>query len=153
VNAGDIKADGLRADGSFNSIGRGSVTIEDYDAPTLRATSRGPITLHQVVAPRLDATSKDDGVEGTALQVRDGTIESDDRVTLGFVPGADTLITAETKDGKVNVSGFDADASVANDRKKDDDDDSSLQTVRVGGGEGRLYVRSSDGNIDLAKEG
>jgi hypothetical protein len=153
VNAGDIRADGLRAEASFNSIGSGSVTIDDYDAPTLRATSKGPITLHQVAAPHLDATSRDDRVEATALQVRDGTIESDDWVTLGFVRGADTVVTAETKDGKVKVSGFDADASVANDRKRDDDDDSSSQTVRVGDGDGRLYVHSSDGDITLAQEG
>jgi len=76
VNAGDIKANGLRADGSFNSIGNGSVTVGDYDAPALHvAASNGHIFLHQIVASSLDATSSNGRVEGTGLQVRDGSVD------------------------------------------------------------------------------
>jgi hypothetical protein len=154
VNAGDIKANGLRAEASFNSIGMGSVTVEDYDAPVLHvASSHGRILLHQIVAARLDATSRNGHVEGTALQVRDGNVESNGRVTLGFATGADTLVTAETSNGRVSVSGFTAAAFVTTGRKSSEDsDDPSSRTVRVGAGNGRLDVHSSDGNINLAQE-
>jgi len=153
VNAGDIRASGLRAEASFTSIGRGSVTVDDYDAPALQVSSSdGPIVLRRIVAPRLDATSSNDRVDGTALQVRDGTIESDGRVTLGFATGADTMVTAKTSDGKINVSGFSSDAS-GHPSSADDDEDASSQTVRVGPGDGRLDVHASDGNITLAQEG
>jgi hypothetical protein len=155
VNAGDIKATGLRAEATLNSIGNGSVTVDDYDAAALHVSSSdGPIVLHQIVAPRLDATSSSDRIEGTALQVRDGIVESDGRVTLGFATGADTLVTAKASDGKIHLMGFDAAASGAPGRSSsDDDDDSSSQTVRVGSGDGRLEVHSSDGNITLDQEG
>jgi hypothetical protein len=152
VKAGDIRASGLRAEASFNSIGHGSITVDDYDAPALHVSSSdGPIVLHRIVAPRLDATSSNDRIEGTALQVRDGTIESDGRVTLGFATGADTVITAKASDGKINLSGFSSGAS-GHASSADDDEDSSLQTVRVGSGDGRLDVHASDGNITLAQE-
>jgi hypothetical protein len=156
VRAGDIRANGLRAEASFNSIGAGSVTVEDYDAPSLRvAASNGRISMHQIVAARIDATSRDGRVEGTALQVRDGNVESNGPVTLGFVAGADTLVTAATSNGRVSATGFGAGASVASVRKAGEDGAASwsTQTVRVGAGDGRLDVHSSDGNINLAQEG
>jgi hypothetical protein len=149
VKAGDIKADGLRAEASFNSVGEGSITIDDFDGPALRASSKGPVTLHQIVTPHLDATSRDDAVEASALHVRDGSIESDDSVTLGFVAGSDTVVSAVTKDGKVNVSGFGADAA----GDETTHDDSASQNVRVGDGSGHLYVHSNDGNIDITQQG
>jgi len=155
VNAGDIRANGLRAESSFKSIGLGSVTVEDYDAPGLVAASNGRISLYRVVAGRLDATSRNGRVDGTALQVRDGSVESSGRVTLGFATGADTLVTAETNNGKIRFAGFTSPASVATGHKssEDGDDDSTSQTVRVGAGSGHLDVHSSDGNINLAQEG
>jgi hypothetical protein len=152
LRAGDIKASGLRAEASFKSVGEGSIAIEDYDGPTLSAVSEGRISLHEIVASRLDAKSSDDRIEGSALQVRDGTIESDDRLTLGFAPATNTLITAEASDGKISVSGFAAAASTDSARKSGDDDDSSSRTVRLGNGRGNLDVRSSDGNIVLAAD-
>jgi hypothetical protein len=141
VDAGDIKANGLRAEASITSVGQGSVTLDDYDAPALTIESNGRISMHQVAAARLDVTSHNDGVDGTALHVRDGSIESDDRVMLGFASGSDTLVTAEASDGRINVSGYNADASTTNE-----------QTVRIGSGNGHLDVHSSDGNITLARE-
>lgn len=156
VNAGDIRANGLRAEASFNSVGAGSVTVEDYDAPALHlASSNGRISMHQIVAARVDATSANGRVEGTALQVRDGSVESNGPVTLGFAAGADSLVTAATDNGRVSLSGFTAAASAATGRKSPQSgaDDVSSQTVRVGTGSGHLDVHSSDGNINLAQEG
>jgi hypothetical protein len=155
IRAGDIRANGLRAQASFTSVGQGSVTIDDYAAPSLVASSRGRISLHAIVSSRLDATSSESRVEGTALQVRDGSVESDGRVMLGFATGTDTLVTAETKNGHVRVSGLSPAAPFANGRDSGDggDADSALQTVRVGSGNGRLTVHTSDGNIDLTRDG
>jgi putative adhesin len=154
VNAGDIRANGLRSEAAFNSTGAGSITVEDYDAPALRvASSNGRISMHQIVAARVDATSSDGRVEGTALQVRDGSIESNGPVTLEFATGADTLVSANTDNGRVSVAGFLAAASVASGSNSGEDgaDGSSSRTVRVGAGNGRLDVHSSDGNINLAR--
>ncbi len=143
VNAGNIRANGLRAEASFNSTGNGSVTVEDYDAPALHvASSSGRISLHRFVAARLDATSSKGRVEGTGLQVRDGSVDADGRVALGFAAGADTLVTAEASNGRVSALGFAA-AS---------EDVSSSRSVRVGTGHGHFDVHSSDGNITLSQE-
>ncbi|MBD5654583.1 MAG: DUF4097 family beta strand repeat protein, partial [Candidatus Eremiobacteraeota bacterium] len=117
------------------------------------ASSDGRILLQQIVAARLDATSSDGHVEASALNVRDGSIESDGHVTLGFASGADTMVNAETSDGKVNVSGFTAASPFEPQRSSDDDNDSASQTVRVGAGEGHLSVHANDGNINLTQEG
>jgi hypothetical protein len=153
LHAGDIRASGLRAEASFQSVGRGSVTVDDYDAPTLRVeSSDGRISLHQVVTTHLEANS-DGRVEGTALQVRDGSVESDGRVSLGFASGADTLVTATTDSGRVRLSGFAATTQPASASTSHDEDDASSQSVRVGAGTGHLDVHSSDGNISLSQEG
>jgi hypothetical protein len=152
LEAGDIRANGLRADASLRSIGRGTVTIADYEAPSLQvASSNGPISLRRVAATRLDATSKNDRVDGTDLLVRDGDVESSDGVTLRFATGADTLVTADTANGRVRVSGLTARAAAT--ASDDDSGDASLRTVRVGAGQGRLDVHSTDGNIDLIHAG
>jgi hypothetical protein len=151
VNAGVIKATGLRAVASLSSIGNGSVTVDDFDGPSLTATTRGRVLLQHVVAEHLDVKSRDDSVEGSGLRVRNGTIESDDHASLGFVAGSDTLITADASDGKILASGFtgnDSDASA----KKLDDDDASTQTLKIGSGTGRLEVHAGDGNIVLTQE-
>jgi hypothetical protein len=152
LSAGDITATGLRADASIKSAGSGSITIEDYKAPTLRVASRDSITLSQVVADRLDASSKDGHVEGTDVRVRDGNVTSDEHVTLGFAPGSDALISAETNDGKVHVSGFPA-GSAAAETTSSDDDDASTRTVRVGAGAGHFSVHANDGSITLMQDG
>jgi hypothetical protein len=154
VNGGDIKVDGLRAQASIHSVGNGSVSVEDYDAPALHVvTSDGPIILHQIVAARIDVASRNDTVEGTALQVRDGTVESDGRVMLGFATGADTLVSAQASDGKISLSGFADAQSLSSGGKSSEDGGLSSRTVRVGAGSGHLDVHSSDGDIDLAQEG
>ena len=150
VNAGDIKATGLRSDASFSSIGSGSVTVEDFDGTTLRASSRGRVLLQRVVAAHLDARSRDDSVEGSGLQVRDGSIESDDRANLGFAAGSDTLVSAVAEDGKILASGFPDDDDPA--VRKSDDRDTSTRTLRIGSATGRLEVHASDGNIVLTQE-
>jgi len=152
--AGDIKAQGLRADASFQSVGNGSITIEDYDSHNLTvAASDGRITLQRVSANHLDATSSDGRIEGTGLLLRDGNIESDDgRVSLGFAAGTNALVSAETSDGKIRVSGIPGASNATAKSNDDDDDDSSSRSVRIGAGEGRLDVRSSDGNIYLNQE-
>jgi len=152
VEAGDIKASGLRAEASLKSVGSGTITVEDFDAPALQVASRGSITLRRIVAAHLDAKSRGDSVEGSALQVRNGSIDSDDQVTLGFAAGADTLVSAVTKDGKISTSGFPETASADADKSSQDNDDGASQRVRVGAGEGRLDVRTSDGDIKLAEE-
>jgi hypothetical protein len=159
AHAGDIKVTGLRAEASINSVGNGSITVADFNGPGLHITaSNGRIVLQEVVAQRLDASSDNGRVEGTALQVRDGDVESSNgNVTLGFAPGADTLVTADTSNGKIRVSGV-AVSPAATSRKSggdddDDDDDSSSQTVRLGAGGGHLDVHASNGNIHLTQEG
>jgi len=153
INAGDISATGLRAEASFHAVGRGSITIADFDAPTLRVTaSNGPISLQQIITTRLDATSRKDRVEGTALQVRDGLIESDDAVSLGFAPGADTMLTAQTSGGVVRAAGFAVVPSVIT-ASKGSDDDASSQILRIGTGAGHLDVHSRSGDIDLSQQG
>jgi hypothetical protein len=157
IHAGDVKADGLRADASFNSVGNGTVTVEDYDAPSLHVVSSdGRIVLRRIESAQVEVTSKDGRVDGTALQVRDGHVESSGRVSLRFAAGTDTLVNAEASDGKISTSGF-AGTDVVTKSKgsddDDDDDDSSARTVRVGAGEGHLDVHSSDGNITLAQDG
>jgi hypothetical protein len=154
VKAGNIKAEGLRADASFSSVGNGTVTIEDYDARSLSVSaSDGRITLQRVAANHLDATASDGRIEGSGLQLRDGNIESSDgRVSLGFAQGTNTLVNAETSDGKIRVSGIPGAASSETAKSSDDDEDASSRSVRIGAGEGRLDVRSSDGNIYLNQE-
>jgi hypothetical protein len=156
-NAGNINALGLRAAASFNSS-NGTITVEDFNAPSLQlSSSNGRLKLHNIVAPQLDATSSNGRVEGTALVVRDGRVESSNgRVTLGFAPGADTLVTAATSNGNVRLSGVHATAGSAGSDTDSDDDDGDApasRTVRIGAGRGRLDVHTSNGNINLSQEG
>jgi hypothetical protein len=149
ASGGDIKATGLRASASFESVGRGSITIQDFDGPRLHASSRDSILLQQVVATHLNVTSSDDHIDGNGLQIQDGTIAADDHVTLGFASGTNTLVNALTNDGKVHVDGFPDGATLSS----SSNDDTSSQTVRVGAGTGHLDVHSNDGNITLTQEG
>jgi hypothetical protein len=149
VHAGDIRASGLRAEASFSTVGNGFIRIEDYDGPALHLTaSRGSVTMHAVAAQHLEVSARDDRIEGTGLRVHDGSIEGGDRVTLGFAPGTNTVVNADTDDGRITATGLNATAA----GKKGDDDDSSSQTVRVGAGNGSLDVHTSDGNINLVQE-
>jgi hypothetical protein len=149
ASGGDIKVTGLRAAASIDSVGDGSIAIQDYDAPRLHASSRGSIELQQVAATHIDVTSRDDHIDGSVLDVRDGTILGDDHVTLGFTADSNTLVNALTSDGKINLSGFPDGASLSS----TNNEDSSAQTVRVGSGSGHLDVHSNDGNISLSQEG
>jgi hypothetical protein len=159
VNAGDIKVTGLRGNASIKGVGEGSVTVDDYDAPMLHVeTSNGHIYLHHVVAARLDADTSNGAIEGTGLQVHDGSVvTSNDHVSLGFAAGTDTLVNAETSNGTVRTAGFPASsATVGHGDAGDGDDDGdgpTSQTVRIGAGTGRLDVHSSNGDIDLSQEG
>jgi hypothetical protein len=157
TQAGDIRVSGLRAAASIASVGNGSITVSDFNAPTLHVTaSDGRIALHQVVATQLDATSDNGRVEGTGLQVRDGDVESHNgNVTLGFAAGADTVISADTSNGDIHVSGVTGIPAATTHKRSsdDDDDDDSVQTVRLGSGAGRLDVHASNGNIHLSQEG
>jgi hypothetical protein len=150
IRAGDIKVDGLRAEATIKSVGEGSISIADYDAPALRLASRGSISLQGIVTDWLGVASSDGHVEGSALRVRSGAIDSDGHVTLGLSSGSDTLVTAETGDGKILTTGFAP--APATEVKGGGDDDSASQAVRVGDGNGHLNVHSSDGNITLAQE-
>ena len=152
-NAGNISATGLRAEASFSSV-RGDISVDDFNAPALRlAASDGHMTLHAIVADLLEATSSNGRVEATGLQVRDGhVISSNGRITLGFRPGADTVVSAATSNGMIKVFGLDGGAAVRS-GGDDDDDDANARTVRVGAGEGRLDVHASNGNINLSQEG
>jgi hypothetical protein len=156
VSAGDIRANGLRGEASFSATGSGTVTVEDYDAPTLHVASwSGDISLHRIVATRIDATSREGNVEAGGLQVRDGSVESKDGgVTLGFAAGADALVTAWTRNGRIHVSGFGAtDPATITRRSTDDDrDGDSSQTVRIGAANGRLDVHSRNGDVELIGE-
>jgi hypothetical protein len=136
-NAGDIEADGLRARASFSSD-HGTVAVDDFNAPALRVEAGDKrISLLRIAASRLDVTSDDGRIEGSDLQVRDGTVKSSDgRVTLRFAAGSDTVVTAQSSDGKVEVANADG---------------SSSETLRVGDGNGRFDVSTSDGNIYLSK--
>ena len=157
-NAGNIKAIGLRGASSFYSE-NGTITIEDFDAPSLSvSSSNGRLTLHNIVAPTFEATSSNGRVEGTALAVRDGRVESSNgRVTLGFSPRTDSTVTAATSNGNISLDGLTASAGAAPKTSADDDDDdgdsAKSQTVRIGAGSGRLDVHASNGNIKLSQEG
>jgi hypothetical protein len=155
TNAGDISVTGLRADATIHSVGNGSIDVVDFSASSLRVrATNGPISLHGVVVTRLDASSRNDNVEGSALQVRDGTIESaDGNVSLGFASGSDTVVSADASDGSVHVSGFPSSSVVGTQRTNGDDEESSSQTVRIGAGNGRLDVHASDGSIHLRQDG
>ena len=154
VHAGDIKASGLRADATFKSVGRGSIAIEDFVGTALDvASSNGAISLRRIVAGRLDATSKRDRIEGSALQVRDGSIQADDDVRLGLAAGSDSLVSAATDGGKVNLLGVSTVASEgASRQKRHHEEDAASETLRVGMGSGRLDVHSNDGDIELQSE-
>jgi hypothetical protein len=155
VNAGDVDVRGLRAEAAITSVGHGSITVEDYAAPALHAIARGRIALRDVATPHLDVASSESRVDATMLSVHDGSIESDERMTLAFAKGTDTLVTADATSGRIIVSGLTAASAPIVDSRTDDDGDktsSSLQSVRVGAGNGHLDVRSHDGNIDLASE-
>lgn len=147
LDAGDIVATGLRGAASLRSVGSGSITLEDYDAPQLQVSARrGEITLRRVVASRLDAETAG-GVDATALTVRDGRIESGDDVKLGFAAASDASVTALAKDGDVDVSGLpDATGSSS-------DEPPSSKTIRIGAGTGHFAVRASGGDITLAQDG
>jgi hypothetical protein len=161
-NAGNVNATGLRADASFNS-NNGTVTVDDFNAPSLRvATSNGRLRLHNIVAPRFDASSGNGRVDGTALLVRDGRVDSSNgKVSLGFARGADTLVTAASSNGRVSVTGFNVSDTVApaaakagdGDGDENDAGSATAKTVRVGAGSGRLDVHASNGNINLSQEG
>lgn len=155
-NAGNIRATGLRADATFNSI-NGWIVIEDFDAPSLQvASSNGKLTLRNIVATHVNATSSNGRVDGSALTVRDGRVASSNgRVTLGFARGSDTTVTAASSNGNVRLSGFTA-IDTPKVQPADDDADGdvpSAKTVRIGAGSGRLDVHSSNGNINLSQEG
>jgi len=156
VKAGNIEVSGLRAEASIKSVGHGSIAVDDYHAPALDvAASDGAISLHEIAAPRVEVKTDGGGVDATGLQVGDGMIESTDGpVTLGFSAGADTVVNAQTADGTIGVSGI-ASAAAATTTKSDEDDDDkpSSRSVRLGGGDGRLDVHSSDGNIFISQEG
>jgi hypothetical protein len=151
VSAGDVRANGLRGEASFDCSGNGSATIEDYSGPSLTVKANGRIRLRQIVTGQLDATSDEDRVEGSGLQVRNGTIDGNDSVSLGFANGTNTVVDAATKDGRIDLSGFATD-STTDAGHKSDDDDSSAKTVRIGSGGGSIDVHSDDGNITLLQE-
>ncbi len=149
ASAGHTRATGLLAEASFNSA-NGNVTVEDYRAPALHVeSSNGRIALIRVAAARLDVSASDGRIEGSALQVRDGSVESsNDRVTLEFAAGSDSIVTAQTSNGNIHLSGIPGAASA---RDNGSDNDESSRTVRIGPGNGRFDVQSSNGNIYLSQ--
>jgi hypothetical protein len=157
LRAGDIRVTGMRGDASIKSVGNGHVTIDDYNAPTLRLeTSNGDISLNGVITGNLNVTTSNGSIDGTELQVRDGSVvTSNDSIRLGFAAGTNTVVTAETSNGSVHLFGFPAGTQAATHRSSDDDDDDdgASQTVRIGAGTGRLDVQASNGNIDLSQAG
>ena len=138
TKAGDVRVRGLRAEASLQSVGSGSVTVDDFSGSALRIESHGRISLHQVSAPDLNATSNDGRIEGSAVQVRNGTIDADGRVSISFARGSDSLVSAEASDGSVHIAGQNFSGK--------------SQTMRLGAGDGSLQVHSNDGNINLTQE-
>jgi hypothetical protein len=150
VNAGDIHVSGLRASATINSTGNGFITIDDYDAPSLHvAADNGPITLHQVAANVLEATSRNDRITGTGLKIRDGHVQADDSISLGFIAGLDATVSADASDGSVHINGFPNAPSSA---RANADGDSAIQTVRMGNGSGHIDVHSDSGNVNLNQD-
>ena len=138
VSAGDIKAAGLRAETSIKSVGTGSVTLEDFRANALHvSTVNGDIVLDRISSGRLDVISRHGDIDATALLVRDGRVQTRDRITLRFAPGTNTLVSATTRDGSVSVSGNDVPPS---------------RQLRLGTGRGRLDVLSRSGDINLDED-
>lgn len=181
VNAGNVTVTGLRADATIVSgahfrsedgirvrdfQGRlsatadgGTIDISDAVSPDLTIdASNGRVTLTRVNAQKIDASSSNGRVEGTDLQLRDGRVSSSNgRVSLRFASGADTTVTAGAANGHIDVSGFGAAPAKfvkgGDDEDDDDDDSPSSETIRVGGGSGRLDVHASNGSIYLSQEG
>jgi hypothetical protein len=154
--AGNIKVAGIRGDSSIKSVGNGRVTVDDYDAPTIRIeTSNGDIVLNRVSTANLSVNTSNGSIDGTELNVRDGSVAtSNDSVRLGFAAGTNAVVNAETSNGTVHLFGFPAGTpTVRRSSSDDDDDDDAYQTVRIGAGAGRLDVHASNGNIDLSEAG
>jgi len=123
VSAGDIKAADLRAETSIESVGTGSVTLEDFraNAPCLNRERR-----HRPGSNFI-----------RSLLVRDGRVQTRDRITLRFAPGTNTLVSATTRDGSVSVSGNAGPPS---------------RQLRLGTGGGHLDVLSRSGDINLDED-
>ena len=152
ASAGNIRATGLRAETTLRAVGQGDIVVEDYAAPSLHVASEGSVTLDRIAADRLDATSKDDAVDGSALRVRDGRIEAEDRITLEFAPASDARVIAQTANGTIDVSGFDVPPSPAGNNTATDGADSASRVLRLGAGNGSFDIRSHDGSITLARD-
>ena len=128
AEAGDIQVYGLHGETSLKSVGSGKIRVEDFDGPALHVeTSNGRILLSRVSTTHIDATANNDRFEGSALQLHDGTIESDGRAVLGFAPGADTLVSADGSSGNV-------------------------RKVKIGAGSGRLDVHAGEGDVAIQQE-
>lgn len=65
--------------------------------------------------------------------MRDGSVESNGREMLGFAPGTNALVTAETGNGRVTVIGVPSNAST-DATSGNDASDASSRTVRFGTG-------------------
>ena len=69
--------------------------------------------------------------------MRDGRVQTRDRITLRFAPGTNTLVSATTRDGSVSVSGNAGPPS---------------RQLRLGTGGGHLDVLSRSGDINLDED-
>ena len=177
AHAGSIDVRGLRAAASLNSddgsiivhdfqgdlaasSSNGRIEVTDASGASLHAdASNGRIVLTNVAAQHVDLISSNGRIEGTGLRLRDGIVSSSNgRVSLHFAAGTDATITASASNGGVSVTGLPAAGGVAPARSSDDDDDDDddsrgAKTVRIGSGAGHLDVESSNGSIDITREG
>lgn len=104
LSAGDVKAAGLRAETSIRSTGTGSVTREDYRANSLHvSTANGNIVLDRISSGRFDISSRHGVIDATALRIRDGRIETRDRISLRFASGTNTLVSARRRAMETSV--------------------------------------------------
>jgi len=123
----------------------GSITLENVQADTARIqTTDGTIRWQDAVAARVDGHSSDGAIRleyspdaPKALHVNATT--SDGSITLVTPPGLSAAIEASTSDGSIHT---DLPITIRGKVGK------SLQGT-VGDGEGRIYLKTSDGSITI----
>lgn len=103
----------------------------------------GHLSLDNVTVASLVGTTRDGHIEARDLSVAsDATLQTTDGgVRVRFAPGADVIVDASARDGRITVNG------------SSDNDSSAQRTIRLGAGTGRMKVATDDGSIHITTNG
>jgi putative adhesin len=166
---GAVEASGLRArftartgDGSIHvrnqrgdldvRSGDGAIALTDVQAAEVTArTADGRLTLSRVAAERLTAGTADGRIEARDVRLAEGAITTKDgRVHVAYTPDSDAVLTARTRDGRIDLP---AGLSESGPASAGDDGDvvRHERVVRLGEGRGRFEISSSDGSITISQ--